>query len=99
MKLLAALAVIGAALPAGASGLSPARVVAMTAADDPVCDLLKSDRGDRCASLAHADAATVYQAGTPGLRRIVLAIDIGDATVVSPTIDLATDGDATLVAA
>jgi hypothetical protein len=71
-------------------------VVAMTAADDAVCDLLRSDRADRCKQLAHADAATVYQSGTAALRRIVLAIDVGGATVIGPSVDVFS-GDATLV--
>lgn len=88
---LAALAMVAAAAPAHA-GLAP-RSVAMTAADDDVCDLLRSDKHDRCKPLAHTQSATVYQAGSALLRRVVLAIDTGDATLIGPSIDLApTDG-------
>lgn len=96
MRIAAGLAVLAAAAPAYAQ-LAP-RVAAMTAADEDVCDLLRSDRADRCKQLAHADAATVYQSGTGALRRIVLAIATGSTTVVGPSIDLSA-GDATLIAA
>jgi hypothetical protein len=97
---LAVLALIASAAPARAE-LAPVRaqLAPMTAASDGVCELLRADRHDGCKRLAHADsplgAAAVYQAGSPDLRRIVLAIDTGDGVLIAPGIDLYA-GDATL---
>ena len=91
VRALAVLAVLAASAHA-----APAP---MTAASDRVCDLLRADRHDACRQAARLRTAhaIAYQAGSSQLRRFVLAIADGDATLISPAIDLADAGDATLV--
>lgn len=81
-----------AVVAAGRARAEPPRQP-MTRADGEVCELLRAQAKDRCKVLAQDGAATVYQSGArrAGIRRLVLAIDTGDAVLVSPAIDVVTD--------
>ncbi len=89
-----AFAIVTTAVGTARAELAPPRIAPMTLASDEVCELLKSDRHDTCKPAAQLDRAKVYQAGAShGIRRYVLAIDRGDDTLISPSIDLpAEDG-------
>jgi hypothetical protein len=91
---------LGIAGPAPAHAeLARAIITPMTAASDDVCELLKSDRHDRCTSLAHDGNAIIYTAGSKrGIRRFVLAIDRGgdEDVLVGPPIDLDQDAKPSL---
>jgi hypothetical protein len=82
------------AAPAHADGLRRT-VSPMARADGAVCDLLRSELGDRCKQVARDGNAVVYQSrsrgGGIGIRRLVLAIDTGDAVLVGPALDVLDD--------
>jgi hypothetical protein len=86
--------VLAVAAPARAE-LAP-RTEPMMTVDEPVCSLLNAAKGDHCKRVASAGDAALYRSGSPtGIRRFVVAIPHGDATLVSPALDVAADlGDA-----
>src|SRR5215475_5354875 len=94
LAILAALAATALAAPAHADALRRT-VSPMARADGAVCDLLRSELGDRCKRIAHDGNAAVYQsrsrAGGVGIRRLVLAIDTGGAVLVGPAVDVLDD--------
>src|SRR5262245_42525068 len=89
---LAAAMLAGLAAPAHADSLRRT-VTPMARADGEVCDLLRAELGDRCKRVAHDGNAAVYQSRSrsAGIRRLVLAIDIGSAVLVSPAVDVLDD--------
>ncbi|HEY0483140.1 MAG TPA: hypothetical protein VGD37_36715 [Kofleriaceae bacterium] len=86
-----------AVLAAPARGDALRRTVApMTRADGAVCELLRAELGDTCKRVAHDGNAAVYQSrsrsrGPAGIRRLILAIDTGEAVLVGPAIDVLDD--------
>ena len=92
LALLAGLAALLLAAPAHADGLRRT-VSPMARADGAVCDLLRSELGDRCKRIAQDGNAAVYQSRSraAGIRRLILAIDTGDTVLVGPALDVLDD--------
>ena len=95
LAVLAGLAASLLAASAHADGLRRT-VSPMARADGAVCDLLRSELGDRCKRIAQDGNAAVYQSrsragGAGGIRRLVLAIDTGDTVLVGPSLDVLDD--------
>ena len=94
LAVFAGLAVMLLATSAHADGLRRT-VSPMARADGAVCDLLRAELGDRCKRIARDGNAAVYQSrsrtGGAGIRRLVLAIDTGDAVLVGPALDVLDD--------
>lgn len=95
LAVLSVLAATVLAAPAHADGLRRT-VTPMARADGAVCDLLRAELGSRCKRIARDGNAAVYQSRSPagavsGIRRVVLAIDTGDAVLVGPAIDVLDD--------
>ena len=89
---LAGAALAGLSAPAHGDTLRRT-VTPMARADGAVCDLLRAELGDRCKRVAHDGNAAVYQSRSrsAGIRRLVLAIDTGNAILVSPAVDVLDD--------
>jgi hypothetical protein len=95
LAIIAGLAATVLAAPAHGDGLRRTESP-MARADGAVCDLLRSELGDRCKRIARDGNAAVYQSrsrggGAAGIRRLVLAIDTGDAVLVGPAVDVLDD--------
>jgi hypothetical protein len=95
LAVLTGLAALLAATSAHADGLRRT-VSPMARADGAVCDLLRAELGDRCKRIARDGNAAVYQSrsrtgAAAGIRRLVLAIDTGDAVLVGPALDVLDD--------
>src|ERR1043166_4327767 len=90
LALCAGIAALLLATSAHADGLRRT-VSPMARADGAVCDLLRAELGDHCKRIAKDANAAVYQSrsrsgGAAGIRRLVLAIDTGDAVLVGPAL-------------
>src|SRR3954471_5532938 len=95
LALLAGLAAPLLAASAHADALRRS-VTPMARADGAVCDLLRAELGDRCKRIAKDGNAAIYQSrsragGAAGIRRLVLAVDTGDAVLVGPALDVLDD--------
>ncbi len=91
MRGIAALVTLAAAAAPARAELAP-RTEPMMIADEPVCHLLNAAKGDHCKRVASAGDAALYRSGSPkGIRRFVVAIPHGNATLVSPALDVSAD--------
>jgi hypothetical protein len=90
--LVAVATLVAFAGPARADNGLRLSTTVMTAADDDICSLLRSERKDLCRRLSRKSepsfAAEVFQAGTKrGIRRLVLVVTAGDRKMAGPSVD------------
>ncbi len=64
------------------------RLEPMRAIDEPICDLLRAQVGDRCTKVVDDKRATIYRSGTPrGITRVVVSVPSAEGVLIGPALD------------